>query len=96
MEKKQIKNLIHLDENELYSLYREVSTDDYVFIEKSILRHGGGFYIDEVVFKEDDSYYRFLAINYLDEQMTYTTPFEVFPKKDTIVRTTYSTWVDSE
>ena len=77
-------------------LCNSINVGRYHFVEKFIHSHSDGFFIDAVVFEYFGEYYKFLEIKYLDNEVTYTVPFRVFPKKVVIERTKYLSWVDDE
>lgn len=96
MQKKQIKEMLPLTTEQLDSLRYEKTEDGLTFVEKILERHANGFYTDRIIFKKEDAFYQFLAVGYLDDQVTYTVPYRVFQEKVDYTRTVYGNWVDGE
>lgn len=96
MQKEQLKVLKPMKHEHLYLLHDEKSTMGYEFVEKRLERMANGFTSNLVVFKEGKSYFKFLAISYLDDEIVFTVPYQVFPEKEIITRMMYSNWVSPE
>lgn len=94
MEKEAVINVMELPDDVLKTLYAGESVGEFEFCNTSIERHANGFQTDLVIFKKGDLYFKFLAINYLDEEQTFTKPFQVFKSEEKVTRTYYSNWVD--
>lgn len=87
-------NVISISDHVLKELHRENNCSSCKFVSKEATHHGGGFFIDTVIFKEDDKFFRFLAISYLDDEyMTFTQPYEVFQKEYNYTINTYTSWI---
>lgn len=96
MKRKQIVNLLEVPENILICLWNETNASGFKFIEKSIVHHGHGYFIDLVIFKHNEKYFKFLAIEYLDDCITFTVPYEVIKTEREVTHTSYTNWIDVE
>lgn len=96
MEKIRVENLLDIPEEYLRVLSKGRSTPVLEFVEKNVHIHGKGYFVDSIIFKKNEEYYTFLVIQYLENEVTYTVPYQVFPETVEVVRTNYSPWVDKE
>lgn len=73
----------------------------YVQESRKFLSAHNGFYNTEIVIStlnesKEKIYFKFLEVSYLDNQVTYTKPFEVFKSEEVKTRVSYSNYIDDD
>lgn len=94
MDKKQIRNILDISQDHLQTLYNGDTVYGVRVCEREIHHRAHGFSTERIVFKKKGAFFKFLAIEYLNE-VTFTKPFQVFKTEEKVTRTHYSNWVDA-
>lgn len=93
---KEIKVLEHVPHADLVELHKGNDSGHYTYVESHTPRVGDGFQMDLVIISKDGQFYKFAAMIYLDDEVTFTVPYQVFPAETVRTVTTYSHYVGTE
>lgn len=97
-EKIVVTEVIELHESEATLLYNQKDSDNFEFVELNDNGFSMGYERTLVVArkKDTDAYYRFMAISYCDDELTFTKAQRVFLVTKTIIREDYTSVFEKE